>query len=262
MKYTTAQRSGFLLYLNIKLVPLFAYLIYQRKISIPTWLSALTALSGTALLTFDGSTYNFNIGDLWSIAAAAASAMFILRLEFASKAVSNSAKLNSYSLWVVTIASFLWCLLENIPSGGSGMNLNLSMDSIASSIGQIDGVRSGMSNNGNNALPMLLLSSIESTWNKVQQTVSLHPVELIYLGGVTTALANYIQTKAQKGITAERASIIYALDPVYGKSHVYLIKPGKWSIFYFRLRTQQYSFNFNFCFLLLPLLFKVPFLLT
>ena len=63
---------------------------------------------------------------------------------------------------------------------------------------------------------------METTWDKVTETLSSHPLELIYLGGVTTALANYIQTKAQKGITAERASIIYALDPVYGKFQVFL----------------------------------------
>jgi len=192
LEYTTAQRSGFLLYLNIKLVPLFAYLIYQRQISIPTWISALTALTGTALLTFDGSAYDFNIGDAWSIAAAAASAMFILRLEFASKAVSDSSKLNSYSLWVVTFASFIWCLYDGI-----------SMTS-----GEIVG--------GNDSVGPFAVTLIESIWEKVVGTISQHPFELVYLGGVTTALANYIQTKAQKGISAERASIIYALDPVYG----------------------------------------------
>jgi drug/metabolite transporter (DMT)-like permease len=38
----------------------------------------------------------------------------------------------------------------------------------------------------------------------------------MYLSGVTTALANYIQTKAQRNVTPERASVIFAMDPVYG----------------------------------------------
>ena len=50
-----------------------------------------------------------------------------------------------------------------------------------------------------------------------------HPIELIYLGGVTTALANYIQTKAQKDISAERASVIYSLDTVYGAFFSWLL---------------------------------------
>mmetsp|Transcript_5424 Transcript_5424/g.7994 ORF Transcript_5424/g.7994 Transcript_5424/m.7994 type:complete len:106 (+) Transcript_5424:2-319(+) len=39
---------------------------------------------------------------------------------------------------------------------------------------------------------------------------------MVYLGGVTTAFCNYIQTIGQRGVSAERASIIYALDPVWG----------------------------------------------
>ena len=62
----------------------------------------------------------------------------------------------------------------------------------------------------------ILSSSVQATASSVLNTVVSHPIELIYLGGITTALANYIQTKAQKGISAERASIIYTLDPVYG----------------------------------------------
>ncbi len=190
-----------MLYLNIKLVPLFAFLIYQRKISIPTWISALTALTGTALLTFDGSTYDFNIGDVWSIAAAAASAMFILRLEFATEAVSNSSKLNSYSLLVVSAAALVWCLFDGTVNNGV-----YAIDSRSSS--SIMDVSPSYA---------MIATSIGSTWNNVVDTITKHPLELAYLGGITTALANYIQTKAQKGISAERASIIYALDPVYGK---------------------------------------------
>jgi drug/metabolite transporter (DMT)-like permease len=54
----------------------------------------MKALSGTVILSFDGASPN--IGDLWCVAAAAASAMFILRLEaFAQK--YYAAELNSIS---------------------------------------------------------------------------------------------------------------------------------------------------------------------
>ncbi len=174
LEYTTAQRSGFLLYLNVKFVPFFANVLFGKQISISTWASAFTALAGTALIAYDGSSLAFNVGDLWSVAAAAASAMFILRLESATNAVKNSAALNAASLWMVTATAFLWCVGNGLRGGGV-------------------------------------------TWMTVVDTISLHPFELIYLGGITTALANYLQTKAQKGISAERASIIYALDPVYGE---------------------------------------------
>lgn len=170
---TTAQRSGFLLYLNVKLVPFFAFILFGRQISIPTWTSALIAFAGTALLAYDGTSWNINQGDLWSMAAAAASAMYILRIGDASEAVGedNSIELNAACLWVVTALSTVW-----------------SMNSITD---------------------RTLLQQLGSV-------ATAHPLELIYLSGVTTALANYIQTKSQRDVTPERASVIYSMDPVYG----------------------------------------------
>jgi len=176
LEYTTAQRSGFLLYLNVKFVPFFARILLGREISIPTWISAFIAFAGTFLLSYDDSSA-FMIGDLWSVGAAAASAMFILRLEAATIAVKNSSALNSASLWTVTGMALLWCLGEDFTT---------------------------------------IQESTTTVISNVIETISLHPFSLVYLGGITTALANYIQTKAQRNITAERASIIYALDPVYG----------------------------------------------
>jgi drug/metabolite transporter (DMT)-like permease len=40
LETTTASRSAFLLYLNVKLVPIFAALLYKKSISINTWISA------------------------------------------------------------------------------------------------------------------------------------------------------------------------------------------------------------------------------
>jgi len=181
LEFTTAQRSGFLLYLNVKFVPFFAKILFGRDISIPTWISAFVAVLGTALLSWEGKSLDFNIGDVWSIAAAATSAMFILRLEAAASQVSDSGALNATCLWVVTIASFLWTLGQGI------------MDTSISTI-----------------------ETIPNIWDNVLHTIKSHPLELVYLSGVTTALANYIQTRAQKNVSAERASVIYAMDPVYG----------------------------------------------
>ena len=191
--YTTAQRSGFLLYLNVKFVPFFARILFGRNISISTWASAFTAFAGTALLAYDGNSLALNTGDLWSVAAAAASAMFILRLESATKAVKDSAALNATSLWIVTAFASIWCL-------GNSIREIVEKESHVNAIDSFG----------------VLSLAFQSTISDVTGTIASHPVELIYLGGVTTAIANYIQTKAQKEISAERASIIYALDPVYG----------------------------------------------
>jgi drug/metabolite transporter (DMT)-like permease len=182
--FTTAQRSGFLLYLNVKFVPFLARILLGREISGATWISALTAFTGTALLAYsggNGASIDLNVGDLWSIAAAATSAMFILRLERASSEVNNAAQLNSACLWVVTLLAAIWTV-------GQG--------------GPIDGFH---------------------LWDDVSSIIQQHPWEMIYLSGVTTAFANWIQTKAQRDVSAERASVIYAMDPVYGAAFSYLL---------------------------------------
>ena len=178
LQTTTAQRSGFLLYLNVKFVPFFANVLLDRQISKWTWASAFAAFSGTALLALDGQSLGLNSGDFWSVAAAAASAMFILRLEKASSEVPKSSELNATSLIVVAVLSGAWLLL-----GNSG--------------------------------PQII--------SEVTETAYAHPLEVVYLGAVSTALANFIQAKAQKDIPAERASIIYSLDPVYGAFFSWII---------------------------------------
>jgi len=182
LEFTTAQKSGFLLYLNVKFVPFLARILFGRDISLPTWLSAITAFTGTALLAYGGgsndASFALNVGDAWSIAAAVASAMFILRLESASAEVTNSAALSAACLWVVTLLAGLWTFFQNDFLGSSTYDAN--------------------------------------AFDQVVSIATSHPVEVLYLSGVTTALANWIQTKAQRDVSAERASVIYAMDPVYG----------------------------------------------
>jgi drug/metabolite transporter (DMT)-like permease len=211
LQYTTAQRSGFLLYLNVKLVPFLGVLLYQRQISVATWISALTAFTGTALLAYTATTTNSGnvdigssaaaigsslpfsgqvLGDAYSVAAAAASAMFILRLERASQQVSvqGGAGLNAASLWVVTVLAGIWTVVATSSDADSS-----------------------------------LVQAVSQRLPELQSIVWQHPVELLYLGGVATALANWIQTKAQRAISAERASVIYAMDPVYGALFSYAL---------------------------------------
>jgi drug/metabolite transporter (DMT)-like permease len=191
LETTTAQKSGFLLYLNVKFVPLFAWWGLGRSISRATWISAAAAFLGTTLLgglwepvlgLADSSSLTdaqrWNVGDIWSLAAAAASAMFILRLEFASRALpQQAAALNAASLVAVTVLATAWTLAVDPAT---------------------------------DLLPSL------------SHLLTTHSWEFLYLAGVTTALANGIQTAAQAYVPAERASLIYAMDPVYGAFFAYL----------------------------------------
>lgn len=174
LQTTSAARSAFLLYLNVKLVPLLAWAIYGRAVQPSVWASAALALFGTILLSYDGSPPV--IGDAWSIAAALASAMFIVRLEKASERVDASA-LSAISLAGVTLMSAVWVFFEAVLRGGEN-------------IGQM--------------ILGILPGSLEGG------------LGVVYLGLVTTALSNYLQAIGQKGVPAERAAVVYALDPVYG----------------------------------------------
>ena len=199
LQTTTASRSGFLLYLNVKLVPFFSFLLFGKTIQRSTWISALVAFAGTALLALDnasdgttGLDASFAVGDLWSIAAAAASALFILRMETASKAVQKSSELNAANLWTVAFLSLVWTVWVSFNS----------LADEATSMTQ--------------TLPDTLAQTLQYTFHQTVNTITANPLQLIYLSAVTTALANYLQSIAQKEISAERASVFYALDPVYG----------------------------------------------
>lgn len=207
LQTTTASRSGFLLYLNVKLVPFFSFFLFGKTIQTSTWISALVAFAGTALLAFDNASdgtgglvdASFVVGDLWSIAAAAASALFILRMEAASKAVPKSAELNAANLWTVAFLSLVWTAwvsFNNLQSEGTMLTATL---------------------------PETLAHTLQQTLQQTVSTITANPLQLIYLSAVTTALANYLQSIAQREVSAERASIFYALDPVYGAAFANLL---------------------------------------
>ena len=201
LQFTTAQKSGFLLYLNVKFVPLLAWLLYGRSIPVVTWISAFTAFAGTFLLaTSDGgalfttansdatamaatvsSSTSWNIGDAWSMAAAVASAMFILRMERASAAVpsTQASQLNSACLWIVTALSVVWVLA-------------------------LDAVDVNPSTNAE-SIVLEARDMLQDSWPS-----------FLYLSGIATAVCNFLQTKAQRYVSPERACVIYAMDPVYG----------------------------------------------
>jgi len=188
---TTASRSGFLLYLNVKLVPIFAWIFLGRKISVETWISAGMAFFGTVLLAVSsssaesGAAVGANVGDLWSIAAAIASAGFILRLENRMQKVVGGQQIgasavNASSLLATTVFCGGWVAGDQV--------VHHSTD-----------------------------------WGTVMQQWSSWGPEILYLGLVTTALSNWIQALGQKFVSAQKAAIVYAMDPVYGAGFAYLL---------------------------------------
>uniref|UniRef100_A0A0G4I7K5 EamA domain-containing protein n=1 Tax=Chromera velia CCMP2878 TaxID=1169474 RepID=A0A0G4I7K5_9ALVE len=191
LETTSASRSAFLLYLNVKFVPFFARVLLGRDISLATWVSALLAVAGTFLLSNDGSPPVE--GDLWSIAAAAASAIFILRLEGAAGKFPAAA-LNAASLFAVAGFCGVWLVADTFREAwrdGAGMP-KLGV--------QLERWKGELSGPGR-----------ETAGEAV-----------VYLGVVTTALSNFIQTVGQRRVPAETAALIFATDPVWAALFAYL----------------------------------------
>jgi drug/metabolite transporter (DMT)-like permease len=189
LQFTTASRSAFLLYLNVKLVPVLALLVYGRSSPARTWASAAVALCGTALLSFDGSPPN--LGDGWSLAAALASAGFILRLDKAARqgreqggAPLDPAELNAATISASALLCSAWATGEAVlaPGGISG------------------------------SAPLATASALAPYW-----------AELLYLALATTALAQWLQAVGQSRVSGQDAAVVYALDPVYAAGFSYLL---------------------------------------
>lgn len=188
---TTASRSAFLLYLNVKLVPFFARILYARPIPLSVWSSAFIALCGTILLTYDGSPPA--PGDAFSVAAAAASALFILRTEAATRSEAVApAQLNAVTLTSVALLMGIWTACDSLTSS-TLLSRQWSLTDLTH-----------------------FLSTFIPTAPQSLGAVA-------YLAIVTTALCNYIQAVGQRGVSAERAAIVFALDPVYGAMFAWLL---------------------------------------
>ena len=63
---------------------------------------------------------------------------------------------------------------------------------------------------------MLYNNNTDDIFTSILTPFIENPWPIIYLGVITTGLCNYIQTIGQKKIPAEKAAIVYSLDPLYG----------------------------------------------
>ncbi len=197
---TGAARSAFLLYLNVKFVPLLALLLYGRPPGSKVVISCLLAFGGTFALVYSPETNGLVIGDLWSAAAALASAFFILRLESATQ--YNPATLTAISTASAAGLCLLWLgcdvVIAAAAAAAAPASSSISVFNIASSW-----VAAGLS----------------------------EPLPLLYLGLVVTGLCSWLQAIGQRGVPAERAAVIYSLDPVYAAVFSYVFKGEKINIF-------------------------------
>lgn len=163
---------------------MFARVLYGRAIAPAAWASAALALVGTGLLTYDGAPPS--LGDAFSVAAAAASALFILRMEAASRIEVSAPALNAVTLSSVAVLTGVWTIGDIIIDIMNG----------ASSTQLLHAITPGSN----------------TAWGAVA-----------YLAIITTALCNLLQTVGQRAVPAERAAVVFALDPVYAAVFAWLL---------------------------------------
>jgi drug/metabolite transporter (DMT)-like permease len=115
LRYTTSGRSAFLTSLHVIFVPLFVGILGRRTRAV-IWLAASIALTGVALLSWDGGPPN--IGDLWTLACAVAWAAYITRMETFAVKFPTTPLLAAHICGVV-ILSAAWLAFEHGPAGFS-----------------------------------------------------------------------------------------------------------------------------------------------
>lgn len=136
-----------------------------------------------------------NLGDALSLAAAGASALFILRLETFAR-VTEPKALNAVSTLTVAVLCVPWALAEAVLGAPSAVHAGPVMD--------------------------LAAFSCSEAFRRAAGMAQEHLPALLYLGVVTTAFTNWLQTIGQRHVPATTASAIYALDPLWGCLFAYI----------------------------------------
>ena len=150
----------------------------------------------TFQLSSDGG--GLNVGDLWCVAAAVASACFIIRIEKFSRE-NDAAELSGVSFMTVTALCAMW--------------IGIDLASPAALLAR-DGMDAIFSSNNNILMQFVSLMSLPSLKAYIVDPFLSNPWPILYLGAFSTGVCNYLQTVGQRDIAAEKAAIIYSMDPV------------------------------------------------
>jgi drug/metabolite transporter (DMT)-like permease len=109
LQYTTASRCAFINALYVIFLPLLLGSL-GRRVSFAIACSAILALVGVGLLSYDGSSPN--IGDIWSLATAVSWTLYIWRMEtYATR--FNPLSLTATQVWGLVGFAVIWVLISH-----------------------------------------------------------------------------------------------------------------------------------------------------
>ncbi|TSA83898.1 DMT family transporter [Deinococcus detaillensis] len=109
LQTTSANRAAFITALSVVLVPLWQAIALRRPLSVFLWSAVALAVTGLALLSWEGGA--LVVGDLWALVCAVSYAGFILTLD---RTAQHHAALpfTLVQLASVTVLAWLWALLS------------------------------------------------------------------------------------------------------------------------------------------------------
>jgi len=178
---TGSARAGFLIGLNVILVPL-AYPLLGRALSATALLGAVLASAGLTALAWDAHTLHLSRGDCWVLLSATSYAIYILTMDQFVK-LHDSRAFSAAQVCCVLIIALLWVAHQGTP-----------WPSWPGTTPVAHAVYAGQASQAANP-----------AW----------PWVVLYLGLVATALTTWTQVMGQRVVPPVQAAIIYSLEPVF-----------------------------------------------
>jgi drug/metabolite transporter (DMT)-like permease len=179
--YTTASKSAFVTSLNTPLTPVFGFLLYRMRPSLPQRVAVCLATVGVMALTWPGAGARYNPGDLITVAAAAMYALVIVEMS------RRGPRHQALPLTVVQV------------SAAAALFFVLLLVSRAT-------------------LATVPLARLPEMLRLEARPFSVSPrgaLELAYMGLVCTVVTFAGQTWAMARLSATHAAVIFALEPVF-----------------------------------------------
>lgn len=128
--YTTAGKASFITSLYILIVPILAFLVIKKKVTLITWIAIILGAIGLYLLAIpSGSSFSVNIGDVIVFIGAFFWGAHILVIDYFTKKV-NPVKLSLMQFTVMSILSIIVAVILERESISLN-NLLVSWKSIA-----------------------------------------------------------------------------------------------------------------------------------
>jgi len=190
---TGSARAGFLIGLNVILVPL-AYPLLGRALSATALLGAVLASAGLTALAWDAHTLHLSRGDCWVLLSATSYAIYILTMDQFVK-LHDSRAFSAAQVCCVLIIALLWVAHQGTPWPswpGTSPPVPATL-----------------------AQPTMLTAPGTLTAPGVQAANPAWPWVVLYLGLVATALTTWTQVMGQRVVPPVQAAIIYSLEPVF-----------------------------------------------